>query len=255
MKDIVNQLSSREKKLLYFLVCFLLIIGGWYFIISPALDKHTALNNEYQSLLMQNSSKQIELQRYLSAPEELKEKQDSLNKIIKKYNPILKDEKIDKLITTLILNNGLDPISLTIGDIQDVQLQQDNTNETNNSKETVSTVNEETSLVALRVAADEELLTKLTNLQNTITDKEKTVIEKNNAYEELMTLNENKGLEENIESKLKEKFSYDSFVKINKDQINIVISSTKHDKMIANSIIKEVQSMFDTKKYITVKFQ
>ena len=130
-----------------------------------------------------------------------------------------------------------------------------NTNETNNSKETVSTVNEQTSLVALRVAADEELLTKLTNLQNTITDKEKTVMEKNNAYEELMTLNENKGLEENIESKLKEKFSYDSFVKINKDQINIVISSTKHDKMIANSIIKEVQSMFDTKKYITVKFQ
>lgn len=134
MKDIVNQLSSREKKLLYFLVCFLLIIGGWYFIISPALDKHTALNNEYQSLLMQNSSKQIELQRYLSAPEELKEKQDSLNKIIKKYNPILKDEKIDKLVTTLILNNGLDPISLTIGDIQDVQLQQDNTNETNNTE-------------------------------------------------------------------------------------------------------------------------
>ena len=130
-----------------------------------------------------------------------------------------------------------------------------NTNETNNSKETVSTVNEETSLVALRVAADEELLTKLTNLQNTITDKEKTVMEKNNAYEELMTLNKNKGLEENIESKLKEKFSYDSFVKINKDQINIVISSTKHDKIIANSIIKEVQSMFDTKKYITVKFQ
>ena len=130
-----------------------------------------------------------------------------------------------------------------------------NANQTENPKETVSTVNEETSLVALRVAADEELLTQLTNLQNTITDKEKTVMEKNNAYEELMTLNENKGLEENIESKLKEKFSYDSFVKINKDQINIVISSTKHDKMIANNIIKEVQSMFDTKKYITVKFQ
>ena len=70
-----------------------------------------------------------------------------------------------------------------------------------------------------------------------------------------MTLNENKGLEENIEAKLKEKFEYDSFVKINKDQINIVISSNKHDKLIANNIIKEVQSMFDTKKYITIKFQ
>ena len=130
-----------------------------------------------------------------------------------------------------------------------------NYNNQDKTQETGATVTEETSLVALRVAADEELLAELTNLQNTITDKEKTVMEKNNAYEELMTLNENKGLEENIESKLKEKFSYDSFVKINKDQINIVISSTKHDKMIANTIIKEVQCMLATKKYITVKFQ
>ena len=124
-----------------------------------------------------------------------------------------------------------------------------------NSDTTVNEITPSTSLVALRVASDEELLNNINNLQSTITDKEKTVAEKNNAYEELMTLNENKGLEENIESKLKEKFEYDSFVKINKDQINIVISSTKHDKLIANNIIKEVQSMFDTKKYITIKFQ
>lgn len=156
---------------------------------------------------------------------------------------------------SIILVLSIYYISMPSNILEEYNNSNTNTNETNNSKETVSTVNEETSLVALRVAADEELLTKLTNLQNTITDKEKTVMEKNNAYEELMTLNENKGLEENIESKLKEKFSYDSFVKINKDQINIVISSAKHDKMIANSIIKEVQSMFDTKKYITVKFQ
>ena len=156
---------------------------------------------------------------------------------------------------SIILVLSIYYISMPSNILEEYNNSNTNTNETNNSKETVSTINEETSLVALRVAADEELLTKLTNLQNTITDKEKNVMEKNNAYEELMTLNENKGLEENIESKLKEKFSYDSFVKINKDQINIVISSTKHDKMIANSIIKEVQSMFDTKKYITVKFQ
>ena len=124
-----------------------------------------------------------------------------------------------------------------------------------NSDTTVNEITPSTSLVALRVASDEELLNNINNLQSTITDKEKTVAEKNNAYEELMTLNENKGLEENIESKLKEKFEYDSFVKINKDQINIVISNTKHDKLIANNIIKEVQSMFDTKKYITIKFQ
>ena len=134
-------------------------------------------------------------------------------------------------------------------------LEEYTSNTSNNNETTVNELTPQTSLVALRVASDEELLNNINNLQNTITDKEKTVAEKNNAYEELMTLNENKGLEENIESKLKEKFEYDSFVKINKDQINIVISSTKHDKLIANNIIKEVQSMFDTKKYITIKFQ
>lgn len=134
-------------------------------------------------------------------------------------------------------------------------LEEYTSNTSNNNDTTVSEITPQTSLVALRVASDEELLNNINNLQNTITDKEKTVAEKNNAYEELMTLNENKGLEENIESKLKEKFEYDSFVKINKDQINIVISSSKHDKLIANNIIKEVQSMFDTKKYITIKFQ
>lgn len=134
-------------------------------------------------------------------------------------------------------------------------LEEYNNQEKSNDTAVNAEVTPSTSLVALRVAADEELLNNINNLQTTITDKEKTVAEKNNAYEELMTLNENKGLEENIETKLKEKFEYDSFVKINKDQINIVISSNKHDKLIANNIIKEVQSMFDTKKYITIKFQ
>ena len=114
---------------------------------------------------MQNSSKQIEIQRYLSAPEELKEKQDSLNKIIKKYNPILKDEKIDKLVTTLILNNGLDPISLTIGDIQDVQLQQDNTNETNNTENEA-----EQSAYVKQISVNITVLGTLTQMTKTIDD-------------------------------------------------------------------------------------
>ena len=111
---------------------------------------------------------------------------------------------------SIILVLSIYYISMPSNILEEYNNSNTNTNETNNSKETVSTINEETSLVALRVAADEELLTKLTNLQNTITDKEKTVMEKNNAYEELMTLNENKGLEENIESSIsrEEKMEY-----------------------------------------------
>ena len=55
MKEIVAQLSNREKKLLYFLVCFLIVVGGWFLVISPALDKNSKLNVEYQSCLLYTS--------------------------------------------------------------------------------------------------------------------------------------------------------------------------------------------------------
>lgn len=129
-----------------------------------------------------------------------------------------------------------------------------NTTSSNETDEEI-TVSASNSLVAMRVSSDEELLTNIEELQNTILDNTKTIEEKNTAYSALLALNQNKGSEENIESVIKEKFSLDSFVKINKDQINIVISSSEHDKVLANNIIVEVQSLFDTKKYITIKFQ
>ena len=89
MKEIVDQLSSREKKLLYFLVCFLIVVGGWFFVIVPALDKNTILNKEYQDILMENTALQIELTDYLGAPDQLKVEQDNLKQVIENYNPIL----------------------------------------------------------------------------------------------------------------------------------------------------------------------
>ena len=110
------------------------------------------------------------------------------------------------------------------------------------------------SLVGLRVENDEMVLSKIEDLQNTIVSKDKTTEEKNLAYEQLKTINKNKGKQEEIENIIKKEFNYDSFVKIENDQVSIVISSKDHTKEIANNIIKKVQSLFDTKKYITVKF-
>lgn len=118
LKEIVDQLSAREKKLLYILVCFLIVMIGWFLVITPQLDKKTSLNQQYESVLMENSSKETELARYLAAPDELKIKQESLKEIIEKYNPIMSNEKIDKLLTSAFLTNGLKPISLSISDVK-----------------------------------------------------------------------------------------------------------------------------------------
>lgn len=123
------------------------------------------------------------------------------------------------------------------------------------SNNTSEVVNESSILVSLRVQDDEETLNTINELNTILLDKNKSNEEKNTAYESLKSINETKGLEEQIETMLKDEFKYDSFVKISKDQINIVISSSEHNKDIANNIIKKVQGMYNTKKYITIKFQ
>lgn len=138
MKDIINQLSSREKRLLYFLICFLVVVGAWYFLITPQLDKRTDLNAQYEMALNENASKQMELVKVQAAPEQLKQKKESLNEIIEKYNPIMSDEKIDKMVTTLLLSNRLNPRSLTIGEISNVNLSKDENKQDNTNQETTT---------------------------------------------------------------------------------------------------------------------
>ena len=110
------------------------------------------------------------------------------------------------------------------------------TSSSGDSNNTSEVVNESSILVSLRVQDDEETLNTINELNTILLDKNKSKEEKNTAYESLKSINETKGLEEQIETMLKDEFKYDSFVKISKDQINIVISSSEHNKDIANNI-------------------
>lgn len=82
-----------------------------------------------------------------------------------------------------------------------------------------------------------------------------SIDEKNNAYEQLRLLDDIKGREEKIESKILEIFKMKSFVKILDNQIKIVISNSNHYVELANNIMREVQKDFPEKMYISVKFQ
>ncbi|MBR1748362.1 MAG: SpoIIIAH-like family protein [Bacilli bacterium] len=116
-------------------------------------------------------------------------------------------------------------------------------------------VEESSMLVSLRIQEDEEVLKETENYQAILLDAKKTLQEKNNAYNSLMALRDKKAEEEKIEKKIKEEFSLDSFVKVKEDHIHIVLSSSEHDAARANNIIRSIQSLYQDKKYITVKFQ
>ena len=116
-------------------------------------------------------------------------------------------------------------------------------------------VEENSLLVSLRVQEDENVLKQIEDYQSILLDSTKTSEEKNNAFNSLMALNQKKTEEEKIEKKIKEEFQLDSFVKIKKDTISIVIASKEHNSTLANQIIRSVQNLYQEEKYITVKFQ
>lgn len=122
------------------------------------------------------------------------------------------------------------------------------------SSATIS-ISESDALAALRVQNDETVLAEMEELQSILLNASASSEEKNDAYEKLQNINTLKGDEEKLEKLIKEKYSVESFVKINKDQINIVVSGNEHNYKCANDLIRLVQDEYKEKMYITVKYQ
>jgi len=115
---------------------------------------------------------------------------------------------------------------------------------------------EESNIIsALKVEDDNLALENINELKEKLTSKDITTEEKNLVFEELKSINKNTSLEETIESKIKSTYSCDSFVKIDNDQVRIVVGTTEHNVEFANNIMRLVQSEFDKKMYISVEFQ
>ncbi len=125
--------------------------------------------------------------------------------------------------------------------------------DTDNSSTAVE-IMENDVIVALKVEAEEQMLSEMEEAQKVLLDSGSTVSDKNEAYDKLQNLNRKKGKIEEIEKRIKEKFSKDSCVTIEGNKINITISDKDKGTSYANNIIKEVQSLYTEDMYITVKF-
>ncbi len=123
------------------------------------------------------------------------------------------------------------------------------------AEEKVTKTEQNEAIETLKVENDAQRNEKISELQTILTDSKATSEEKNNAYEELKVLNIMKGKEDEISTKIKDEYDVDNFVKIKDDQVRIVIIKDSHDVKLANNIMSLVQKNFDTKMYISVKFQ
>lgn|SRR5690554_2801639 len=121
--------------------------------------------------------------------------------------------------------------------------------------EDVVVIEESEVLTALRVEADEQYQQNMNDLKIILTNIDASVDEKNNAFEKLKLLNVTRGEEEKIENQIKDEFQAKAFVKVEGNQIRVVVASDKHDNKLANSIMRSIQKNYENKMYISVKFQ
>lgn len=114
---------------------------------------------------------------------------------------------------------------------------------------------EETSLIAaLEIEDDASVLEQINSLKEKLTDTEVSTEEKNSVFEELKLINKNSSKEETLEVKIKEMCNCENFVKIDGDDVRVVLDSDDSSTSTANNIMRLVQNEFDDKMYISVKF-
>ena len=114
---------------------------------------------------------------------------------------------------------------------------------------------EETSVVsALKVEDDASVMEEINTLKEKLTNSQVSIDDKNAAFEELKLINKNSSIEETIESDIKEVCNCENFVKIDGDNVRVVLDSDDSSTTTANKIMRLVQNEFDEKMYISVKF-
>ena len=107
----------------------------------------------------------------------------------------------------------------------------------------------------LRTEDNATTLESIDELKNVISSVDISVEEKSAAFDALKLLNQLSSKEELLEEKVKNTLGLDSFIKIDGDQIRVVVDSEEHNSTLANNIMRTIQESFDTKQYISIQFK
>lgn len=119
---------------------------------------------------------------------------------------------------------------------------------------TVVNTDESTLVAALKVEDDTEVMNQMNKLKEKLTGNSITTEEKNTVFEELKLLNNRASKEETLEVKIKEACNCENFVKIDGDNVRVILDSSDNSVSTANKIMRLVQNEFDDKMYISVKY-
>ena len=154
-------------------------------------------------------------------------------------------------LTSIILVLAIYYVTMPLGNDNMVLSSENN----NTEKEVMVTIEESEALTAARIEKQEQDLNDIKKLQEILLSDDKTVDEKNEAYEQIKYLNASKSTEEKLEKNINNSFELTSFVSIKNNTIKVTIANKEDSLDLANKIITMVNKETNNDYYVTVKFE
>lgn len=109
-------LKPGDVRLLKMLTCVLIIVAALNFIILPGMEHHADLADQK----MEEELKKEEMEDAIAAVPAVKEKietqKQQLQDLSKDYYALMENREVDTLVTGLVLDHGMFPVSLNIGE-------------------------------------------------------------------------------------------------------------------------------------------
>ena len=156
-------------------------------------------------------------------------------------------------LTSIILVLAIFYVTMPLGN--DNMVLNSNNNNNNTEKEVMVNIEESEALTAARIEKQEQDLNEVKKLQEILLSEDKTIDEKNEAYEQIKYLNASKSIEEKLEKDINSGFELTSFVSIKNNTIKVTVANKEDSLDLANKIITLVNKETTNDYYDTVKFE
>ena len=117
-----STLTRREKRLLYILLCFLVLVGGLYLLVMPSLQRYQSAQGEYEQQQMQKQTVDTAIAGLPQLQDTLSQAQQRVATQDQVFYSRMENEQVDRLLMGMATDHQLAPVSLSIQDPQATEL-------------------------------------------------------------------------------------------------------------------------------------
>ncbi len=109
-------LKPGDVRLLKMLSCVLILVAALNFVMLPGLEHHADLTEQRQEAEAKKEEMEDAIASVPVLRETIETQKAELSELSEDYYALMENREVDALVTGLVLNHGLFPVSLSIGE-------------------------------------------------------------------------------------------------------------------------------------------